>query len=50
MHGSGIAMNAPQGLSRWSDPGSSRVPFGVYTDAQLFQRDLETIFDGDHWS
>ena len=36
-------------LSRWSDTGSSRVPFWVYTDAQLYQRELETIFYGAHW-
>jgi salicylate 5-hydroxylase large subunit len=43
-------MNAPQTLSRWSQPGSSRVPFWAYTDAQLYQRELEKIFYGEHWS
>jgi salicylate 5-hydroxylase large subunit len=42
-------MNAPQPLSRWSRPGSSRVPFWAYTDAQLYQRELERIFYGPHW-
>ncbi len=42
-------MNAPQTLSRWSHPGSSRVPFWAYTDAQLHQRELERIFYGAHW-
>jgi salicylate 5-hydroxylase large subunit len=42
-------MNAPQTLSRWPQPGSSRVPFWAYTDAQLYQRELEKIFYGDHW-
>ena len=42
-------MNAPQTLSRWSQPGSSRVPFWAYTDAQLYQRELEKIFYGEHW-
>src|SRR4051812_8977576 len=42
-------MNAPQTLSRWTRPESSRVPFWAYTDAQLFQRELEKIFYGDHW-
>jgi salicylate 5-hydroxylase large subunit len=37
-------------LSRWSEPGSSRVPFWAYTDAQLYQRELEKIFYGPHWS
>lgn len=38
-------MNAPPlsstELSRWTQPGSSRVPFWAYTDAQLYQRELE---------
>jgi salicylate 5-hydroxylase large subunit len=47
-------MNAPNPsdsvLSRWSAPGSSRVPFWAYTDEQLYQRELEKIFYGAHWS
>jgi salicylate 5-hydroxylase large subunit len=43
-------MESPQSQSRWSQPGSSRVPFWAYTDAQLYQRELETIFYGEHWS
>ena len=43
-------MNAPETASRWTHPGSSRVPFWVYTDAQLHQRELERIFYGAHWS
>ena len=42
-------MNAPQTLSRWTRPDSSRVPFWAYTDPQLYQRELEKIFYGDHW-
>jgi len=42
-------MNAPTTLSRWSQPGSSRVPFWAYTDGQLYQRELEKIFYGPHW-
>ena len=36
--------------SRWSQTGSSRIPFWVYTDAQLYQRELDKIFYGAHWS
>ena len=36
-------------FSRWMRAGSSRVPFWVYTDAQLYQRELEKIFYGAHW-
>ncbi len=35
--------------SRWTGPGSSRVPFWAYTDAQIYQRELERIFYGAHW-
>ena len=43
-------MNAPQTLKRWSEAGSSRVPFWAYTDSQLYQRELDRIFYGEHWS
>src|SRR5689334_15855808 len=40
------AMNAPETLSRWNGAGSSRIPFWAYTDAQLYQQELERIFYG----
>ena len=44
-------MNAPEhSLSRWAGTGSSRVPFWAYTDAQLYQQELQKIFYGPHWS
>jgi salicylate 5-hydroxylase large subunit len=30
-------------------PGASRIPFRVYTDAQIYQRELDKIFYGPHW-
>ena len=42
-------MNAPETLSRWSRPESSRVPFWAYTDPRLYRRELEKIFYGPHW-
>ena len=46
-------MNAPHlsslESSRWRQPGSSRVPFWAYTDAQLYQQELNKIFYGAHW-
>ena len=47
-------MNAPhdtQNLGRrWSEAGSSRVPFWAYTDAPLYQRELDRIFYAAHWN
>ena len=43
-------MNAPQPLTRWPSPGSSRVPFWAYTDTALYQRELHAIFYGAHWN
>ena len=40
---------SPAELSRWNEPGSSRIPFWVYTDDQLHKRELDTIFYGKHW-
>jgi salicylate 5-hydroxylase large subunit len=35
---------------RWDGAGASRVPFWAYTDAALYQRELDTLFYGQHWS
>jgi salicylate 5-hydroxylase large subunit len=47
-------MNAPeqpiQFAPRWQDDGSHRIPFGVYTDAALHQREMERFFYRAHWS
>jgi salicylate 5-hydroxylase large subunit len=48
-------MNAPQDVLqtsaplRWYENGTSRIPFRVYTDAQLHQRELEAFFYKNHW-
>jgi salicylate 5-hydroxylase large subunit len=34
----------------WSGEGSSRVPSAVYTDRAIYERELERIFYGPHWS
>jgi salicylate 5-hydroxylase large subunit len=33
----------------WEQPGSSRIPFWAYTDAALYQRELERLFYQGHW-
>jgi salicylate 5-hydroxylase large subunit len=34
----------------WTQSGSSRIPARVYTDAGIYERELELIFYGRHWS
>jgi salicylate 5-hydroxylase large subunit len=36
--------------SPWLDEGSSRIPSAVYTDHGIYQRELDRIFYGPHWS
>lgn len=35
---------------RWPDHATTRVPYWVYTDADLYRRELEHIFAGPSWS
>jgi salicylate 5-hydroxylase large subunit len=37
-------------VSPWRESGSSRVPSAVYTDRTIYERELERIFYGPHWS
>jgi salicylate 5-hydroxylase large subunit len=36
--------------SPWKGEGSSRIPAQVYTSPEIYQRELERIFYGPHWS
>jgi salicylate 5-hydroxylase large subunit len=36
--------------SPWRGSGSSRIPSAVYTDQAIYDRELERIFYGPHWS
>ncbi|QIM52485.1 aromatic ring-hydroxylating dioxygenase subunit alpha [Hydrogenophaga crocea] len=42
-------MNAPEAPLHWHGSGTSRVPFGAYTDPALYQRELDRLFHGPHW-
>ena len=36
-------------LPAWPGDGTHRIPFAVYTDAQLHARELERFFYNKHW-
>ena len=38
------------GAPVWAEPGSSRIPARVYSDPDIYARELERIFYGAHWS
>jgi salicylate 5-hydroxylase large subunit len=37
-------------LTPWTSTGSSRIPSDVYTNADIYRRELDRIFYGPHWS
>lgn len=38
------------GAGLWPAPGSSRIPARIYTDREIYLRELERFFYGPHWS
>jgi salicylate 5-hydroxylase large subunit len=42
-------MNSPS-LLAWPGTGVTEVPFRVYTDPAIFDREMERIFYGDNWA
>lgn len=34
---------------KWNQVDTSRIPFSVYTDEQLYQKELDTFFYHNHW-
>lgn len=47
---SGQSTSEPTISSPWQDAGSSRIPSAVYTDRAIYNRELDRIFYGPHWS
>jgi anthranilate 1,2-dioxygenase large subunit len=43
-------LHAESTVARWPTEGWTRVPFWVYTDPALFQREMERFFYGPAWS
>ena len=37
-------------VAAWQQGNFSRIPYALYTDANLHQRELQTLFYGKHWS
>ncbi|HEY4373863.1 MAG TPA: Rieske 2Fe-2S domain-containing protein [Burkholderiales bacterium] len=37
-------------IPAWDNDGSSRIPFWAYTNETVYQRELQRIFYGRHWS
>ncbi|TAG02689.1 MAG: salicylate hydroxylase [Burkholderiales bacterium] len=44
-----VKLSAKESSLNWYENGTSRIPFKVYTDAQLHQRELEAFFYKNHW-
>ncbi|MBQ0943205.1 aromatic ring-hydroxylating dioxygenase subunit alpha [Ideonella sp. 4Y16] len=42
-------MTPTTALPPWASEGTHRIPFGVYTDEQLHQRELQRFFYQGHW-
>ena len=39
--------NAPHVI--WPNDGYDRIPYQIYSDPEVYRRELETIFYGDNW-
>ena len=43
-------MSASNVERRWPAQGATRIPYWVYTDPDLYRRELETFFYGPTWN
>jgi salicylate 5-hydroxylase large subunit len=46
----GVSETDSTAASLWNTSGTHRVPYRVYTDGELYQREIERIFHGSGWS
>ncbi len=46
----GKTIQAEAGARNWPEEGWTRVPFWVYTDPDVFEREMETFFYGPTWN
>src|SRR3546814_10442163 len=46
----GKSLDAEIGERIWPKEGSTRVPFWVYTDPDIYRRELELFFYGPSWN
>jgi salicylate 5-hydroxylase large subunit len=44
-----LSTNPSRPLPAWEDGGTHRIPFSVYTDPALHQREMERFFYRGHW-
>lgn len=45
-----MGVEGSEPIARWTQGVSSRVPGWIYTDPEVYQRELHRIFYGPHWS
>jgi len=46
----GKTLQAESGAGAWPKEGWTRIPFWIYTDPDLFQREMDTFFYGPSWN
>ncbi len=46
----GKTIQAEAGARRWPEEGWTRVPFWVYTDPEIFEREMQAFFYGPTWN